>query len=148
MKLKFWKVSHGAGIFSHQAVLNALNDRLVYVHRDTKGKGRSNTTQGEEFLAAATGDYFYLTHGNEGIYAFGQFSGPTNIFSSMGHGWLDRPYRLIRSSVSANPYSGADKWWAPTENSTFVAVPDKDYSLFEQHILQPYFDIRLADFAI
>jgi hypothetical protein len=148
MKPKFWKVSHGANYFSHQAVLNAMNDRLVYVHRDTPSKGRSSTTQGADFISAAIGDYFYLTHGNHGIYVLGQFSGPTNILSTMGNGWLDRPYRPIRFSLMTSAYSGPASWWAPNANSTFVAVPDKDIPLFEQQILQPYFGISLANFGI
>jgi len=148
MRPKFWKVSHGASIFSYEAVLDALNERLVYVHKDTKAKATSQRTQAEDFIEAPIGDYFYLTHGNEGIYVLGQFSGAANVFCKMGAGWLDRPYRPIKSAVSRDGYGGPHKWWSPNDNSTFTPVPDNELSLFEKHILRPYFGITLAKFAI
>lgn len=148
MKLKFWKVSHGAAIFSYEQVLNAMHDQLVYVHKDTKAKAKASRSQGENFITAPIGDYFYLTYGNTGIFVLGQFSGPVNIFNKMGDGWLDRPYRFIRSAISRDAYTGPRKWWAPSDDSTFIPVPDKELPLFEQHILQPYFGITLASFRI
>jgi hypothetical protein len=148
MRPKFWKVSHGASIFSYEAVLDALNDHLVYVHKDTRAKATSQRTQAEDFIEAPIGDYFYLTHGNQGIYVLGQFSGAANVFSTMGDGWLDRPYRHIKSAISRDGYGGSHKWWAPNDNSTFTPVPDDELPLFEKHILRPYFGITLAKFAI
>lgn len=129
-------------------MLDSIAQRLVYVHKDTKAKGTSAQTQAQDFIDAPIGDYFYLTHGNEGIYVLGQFSGPANLFSSEGEGWLDRPFRHIKSAISRDSYGGPHKWWAPSDNSTFTAVPDSEIALFEQHILQPYFGISLAEFGI
>src|SRR6266496_2742232 len=143
MKLKFWKVSHGAAIFTYEALLNALSERLVYVHKDTKAKATSQHKQGENFISAPIGDYFYLTNGNEGIYVLGQFSGPANVFSKMGEGWLDRPYRHIKSAISRDSYAGPHKWWSPNDHSTFMPVPDDEILLFEEHILKPYFGFTL-----
>lgn len=148
MRPKFWKVSHGAAIFSHEAVLDALHEQLVYVHKDTKPKATLSRSQAEDFVAAPIGNYFYLTHGNEGIYVLGQFSGAANVFSKMGDGWLDRPYRPIKSAISREAYCGPHKWWAPNDNSTFMPVPDDELSAFEEHILKSYFGITLAKFAI
>jgi 5-methylcytosine-specific restriction protein B len=148
MRPEFWKVSHGAAIFNYQAILDGLNERLVYVHKDTAAKGTSQQTQGEDFIHAPIGDYFYLTHGNERIYVLGQFSGPTNVFSKMGDGWLDRPYRPIKSAISRDGYSGPHKWWAANDNSTFTPVPDEELGLFEEYILTPYFDVKLSKFGI
>jgi hypothetical protein len=148
MRPKFWKVSHGASIFSYGEILEALNQRLVYVHKDTPPKGTAQRSQGEDFILAPIGDYFYLTHGNKGIYVLGQLSGPANFFSKMGDGWLDRPYRHIKSAILDDPYSGPDKWWAPNHDSTFTAVPDDELRLFEEEILGPYFDIKLSKFRV
>jgi 5-methylcytosine-specific restriction protein B len=148
MRPKFWKVSHGASIFTYEEVLDAMNDRLVYVHKDDRAKATSSRTQAEEFIAAPIGDYFYLTYGNAGIFALGQFSGAANVFSKKGDGWLDRPYRAIKSATSRDAYTGPHKWWAPNDNSTFTPVPDHELSLFEEHILRPYFGITLATFGI
>lgn len=100
------------------------------------------------FMKAPIGDYFYLTHGNQGIYLLGQFSGPANIFSARGKGWADRPFRLIRLAERIRPYKGPKKWWTPNENSTFIRVPDHEIGLFEELILSPHFGMRLKDFWI
>ena len=148
MNPQFWKVSQGSEYFRYSDVLRSIYERLVYVHKDTGPKGRSSKSQGEEFADAPIGDYFYLTHGNDGIYLLGQFSGPANLFSSKGEGWLDRPFRLIRTAVSREPYQGSAKWWAPNHNSTFISVTEDDLGTFETLILKPYFELSLGDFGV
>jgi len=148
MKIKFWKLSQGTQYFDSAAVLDSIHNRLVYVHKDTKAKGRSARSQAQDFIEAPLGDYFYLTYGNNGVYLLGQFSGAANLFSSKGAGWLDRPFRQIRSSRLIQRYSGENKWWSPSHDSTFTSVPEADFALFEQHILKPYFGITLSDFGV
>jgi hypothetical protein len=148
MTPNFWKVSHGVEYFHARDMIQAFHDGLVYVHKDTKPKGKSETPQGRAFVNAPTGDYFYLTNGNEGIYLLGQFTGPANVFSSRKVGWLDRPYRLIQASRSWEYYEGPQKWWTPNDRSTFTSVPKDELGLFEDLILKPYFDLNLADFRI
>ena len=148
MNPNFWKLSQGANHFKLDALLDSIKHGYVYVHKDTRAKATSSKSQAQDFIDAPIGDYFYLTHGNAGIYALCQFSGPANLFSSQGDGWLDRPFRHIKSSVSNAQYEGPHKWWAPNDNSTFTAVPDVEVPMFEQHILRPYFGIILADFGI
>ncbi|MDD5209833.1 MAG: hypothetical protein PHV36_10635 [Elusimicrobiales bacterium] len=145
---RFWKLSQGVGYFSYKEILDSIDAGLVYVNQNTKAKATSSKTQAQDFIEAPIGDYFYLTHGNRGVYLFGQFSGPANIFSLKGNGWLDRPFRLIRASVSRDCYKGASKWWAPSDNSTFTAVPDNELAQFEKEILAPYFEIKLKDFDV
>lgn len=145
---KFWKLSQGVGHFSYQEMLDSIESGLVYVHQDTKAKAISSKSQALKFIEAPIGDYFYLTHGNNGVYLLGQFSGAANIFSLKGNGWLDRPFRLIRSSIKRDCYKGAHKWWAPSDNSTFTVVPNDELAQFEKEILSPYFEIKLKDFDI
>ncbi len=149
MQPNFWKLSQGNRLFTPTDIVKSIADRLVYVHKDTKAKGSNGTTQADDFCRSPIGDYFYLTHGNLGIYILGQFSGPVNILSEYGEGWLDRPFRIILYSLRINqPYIGEVKWWTPNENSTFTKVPDYELSLFEQLILTPYFNIKLADYGL
>ncbi len=148
MKPRFWKLSQGGDDIAYQDILDSITRGLVYVHKDTPPQGKSTETQGYLFATAPVGDYFYLTHGNEGVILLGQFSGPANLFSSWGGGWLDRPFRFIRPSVSHKKYDGIDKWWAPNHNSTFVEVPDDGLALFEEYILRPYFGIKLTEFGV
>lgn len=144
----FWKLSHGKAQFTKQQMLEAIESRLVYVYYDTPPKGGAAEAQGSMFMKAPIGDYFYLTHGNQGIYLLGQFSGPANIFSARKEGWADRPFRLIRFVERISPYKRPKKWWTPNENSTFIRVPDDEIGLFEELILGPHFGIRLKDFGI
>ena len=145
MTPRFWKLSQGD--FPAQDTLLSIEKGLVWVHSKTRPKGTSKTSQGEDFVRAPIGDYFYLTHSNKGIYLIGQFNGPANIFSEHGDGWADRPFRLIRLATEVKSYSGPDKWWAPNHDSTFVRVPENELAMFEEYILIPHFGIVLADFG-
>ena len=147
MQPVFWKLSQGTEYFSFNDILQSIEDRLVYVHKDTLPKGQSIETQGHNFINAKTGDYFYLTHGNSGIYVLGQFVGPANFFSSWGEGWSDRPFRVIARAKKQDCYTGIQKWWAPNDNSTFITVPEKELHLFEEEILIPFFHIKLKDYG-
>ncbi|MBC3248922.1 hypothetical protein H8I91_01450 [Serratia fonticola] len=144
----FWKLSHGAQSqgFTFQDMVECIDEKLVYIHRDTAAKGISYVTQAVNFANAPIGDYFYLTHGNLGIYLLGQFTGPVNYFTKYGDGWMDRPFRLILKAINQEKYNGVDKWWAPNHNSTFVEVPHHEYDMFEQEILEPYFNTKLDIF--
>jgi 5-methylcytosine-specific restriction protein B len=140
-------VSQG-GDFTAQEILESIEEHLVYVHGKTRAKAGASSSQGEDFVNAAVGDYFYLTHGNRGIYLIGQFSGPPNVFSSYEEGWVDRPFRFICAATDIKPYSGPHKRWAPNDNSTFTRVPDDELALFEEQVLGPHFGIRLSQFGI
>jgi hypothetical protein len=148
MKPKFWKLSQGTKEFGLRGIIESINSGLVYVHKDTRSKGISSTSQAEDFINANIGDYFYLTHGNEGVYLLGQFIGPANLFSKYGDGWLDREFKFIFASNNSKSYSGEHKWWTPNDNSTFIRVPEHELELFESEILQPYFDVTLCEFGI
>jgi len=147
MKPKFWKLSQGSGYFSFEDLLKSIEDRLVYVNKNTPAKGQNPTTQGEDFINAPIGDYFYLTHGNAGgVYLLGQFVGPANFLSTYSHGWVDRPFRIIAFAKNQNSYSSTEKWWTPNHRSTFVAIPENELDLFEELILMPYFGISLSEY--
>ena len=148
MNARFWKLSHGAAEFPYEEFLALLERHVVCVHKDTKAKATTSSTQGQDFVNTESGDYFYLTHGNQGIFLLGQFTGPANILSSRGDGWVEREYRVIRSSKSRDVYTGEHKWWTPNDNSTFIQVPRAEHALFEQLILKPYFGIELGRYGI
>ena len=148
MKPRFWKLSQGPGQFSYPEFLHSIDRKLAYIHKDSGAKGGSARTQADNFVDAPIGDYFYLTYGNEGIYLLSQFSGPVNLFSLYGEGWLDRPFRLIKISTNITPYDGERKWWTPNENSTFVQVPENEISIFEKYILIPYFEIKMSKYGL
>lgn len=148
MRPNFWKLSQGPKQFSYADIIESISRGLVYLHKDTGAKGGSSTSQAEDFINAPIGDYFYLTYGNQGMYLIGQFSGPANLFSKYGEGWLERPYKFIFPAITNQSYSGEHKWWAPQDNSTFTRVNDADLGLFEKEILKPHFGINLKDFGL
>jgi hypothetical protein len=100
MQTRFWKLSHGSKEFTAQELLQSIEQRLGYVHGNTRAKGGASISQAEDFINnALIGDYFYLTYGNRGIYIIGQLAGPPNWLSVFGDGWVDRPFRLIREAT-------------------------------------------------
>lgn len=152
---KFWKLSQGGmntSGFRFSDMLKSIDDKLVYVHKDTQALGGSSQTQFENFVQAKIGDYFYLTHSNEGIYLLGQFTGSANYISKNNdegwQGWVDRPFRVICYATHLRKYDDEQKWWTPNHNSTFVEIPHHELALFEEKILQPYFDIALKNFGL
>ena len=148
MQPTFWKLSQGSDIFDNSKITKSIKDRLVFVYKYTGAKGTSSTTQGDDFINAKIGDYFYLTNGNKGIFVLGQFISPANYFSEYKKGWIDRQFRLIKHSKKKEPYKGKQKWWTPNDNSTFIKVPRNEHILFEELILKPYFDMSLEDYEL
>ncbi len=156
MKPGFWKLSMGPGSAGEdfKTVLHLLDwvhRGVVLVHKDTGPKGKTQISQGEQFVELdREGDYFYLCHGNNepSIILLGQFVGPPNHFCERGYGWTERSFRWIRTATTTKSFTGQPKWWTPNHNSTFVRVPDTELSLFESDILMPYFEIRLEDFGL
>lgn len=152
----FWKLSMGPGSSGEDfknllAVLDWIRQGVVLVHKNTRAKGTTKTTQGERFMEPERhGEYFYLCHGNEepAILLLGQFTGPANVFAARGEGWAERPFKWIRTSVSTKRYKGEQKRWAPNDNSTFIMVPENEREMFETAILQPFFGIELAAFGV
>lgn len=104
-----WKLSQGPDHFSFDEILWSIEKRLIYIHKDSGAKGQKFETQADEFVNAPIGDYFYLTHGNKGIYLLGQIIGPPNIFSEYKGGYIDRPFRLILRSIKNDQYEGQIK---------------------------------------
>jgi hypothetical protein len=158
MQPVFWKVSMGPGgkgphpRFKHiLEVIDWVRQGLVIVNARTRRMAGSPMTQGEYFVKQAqVGDYFYLCHGNKApsVILLGQFTGPANLLSAYGDGWADRPFRWIRTSINPRRFRGRQKWWAPNFHSTFVEVPYKEFGLFEEAILKPYFGMSLAEFRL
>lgn len=148
MTPNFWKLSQGPGEFGYGEILESIASGLVYVHKDSGAKGGSSRTQAQDFIDAPIGDYFYLTHGNEGMFCIGQFVGPANLFSKYGDGWLERSFKFVFPAVKSDYYLGAHKWWAPNDHSTFTPVPEHELKQFEKEILEPFFSVKLKRFGI
>ena len=144
---KFWKLSEGPRYFTLAQISKSIEQRLVFIGKDTGRLGRSSNTQAEDFINADIGDYFYLTHGVEGIYLLGQFIGPPNFISDR-EGWIDRPFRLVKLSGHVDKIEGLKKRWMPNYDSTFCVIKEDELREFENLILTPYFELTLSDFNL
>lgn len=140
-----WKISHGTvstGISDENKKI-FLDRKVVVVHSNTKAKATSKTTQGESFTQTMrNGDYFYLCFGSR-IQLLGRITTDVAVENpEMQDGWYERPYEVIALSNSTEPYNGVQKWWTPNDNSTCIKVDN--HALFEEVILQPYFNISIS----
>lgn len=147
MEPTFWKLSMGKSIFGFDQILQCIHEGYVAMHKDTKPLASSKTSQALDFATAKVGDYFYLTHGNEGIYMLGQFTEPVRLFNLKQNEWMERSFKAVKFSKGGF-YQGEQKWWTPNHNSTFYKVPKEEHELFEELILRPFFDLGIEDFKI
>ena len=138
----FWKISHGIDCISQMQAAYFDKRRVVVVHKDTRAKGRSKVSQGEEFIdKMKKGDFFYLCRGNS-IRLLGRIvSDEVKQSPVKDSGWYERSYTVIAESRDTSPYNGEQKWWTPNDNSTCISVSEGEMQLFEEYILKPYFDI-------
>jgi len=140
--MKIWKISLGKGFIDNNDFNILKLNNLVSVHPNTPAKGQSSITQGELFTSAQKGDIFYVCRSNDTIEFIGMFKDNRPLYSilSKNSDWTDREYILLENAINKNSYDkNLDKWWAPKNNSTFIEVPENEYSLFEKEILQPVF---------
>lgn len=117
------------------------------MHKDTKALANSKSSQALDFANAAVGDYFYLTHGNGGIYMLGQFIEPVRLFNLKEIDWMERSFKAVKFS-DGSIYTKKQNWWTPNYNSTFHKVPNEERDLFEELILQPFFDLKIENFTV
>lgn len=147
MEPTFWKLSMGKSIFEFDQILRCIHEGYVAMHKETNPLGTSRTSQAMDFANAAIGDYFYLTHGNEGIYMLGQFTEPVRLFNLKEKDWMERAFKAVKFS-DGSFYEGEQKWWTPNHNSTFYKIPKEEHVLFEKLILKPFFDLKIKDFLV
>lgn len=143
-----WKISHGTestGISDGNKKI-FMERNVVVVHSNTKAKDTSKVSQGQTFMKTIKkGDYFYLCYGSS-IQLLGQFTSESAVENpEMMDGWYERGYRVIARSNNTASYEGAKKWWTPNDNSTCIKVDESDHALFEELILQPYFEMSVDD---
>ncbi len=146
--MKIWKVSLGK-VYIDDVSFNKLTSKnLISVHPLTPAKGQSSISQGELFIGAKKGDLFYVCRSNDSVELIGMFCDNRPLYSIIEkhEDWTDREYILIEKAISSTTYNKSlDKWWAPKNNSTFIEIPENEYPLFEEEILQPVFAKTLKE---
>ena len=142
---KIWKLAH-----SHLAeqYTVALTENIACIGKDTKAKAQNKKSQSENFQEAKKGDYFFLLKNSNEIELIGQFiDNDISDTDYLRKDYFGRKYKKIYEAKERKiNFSG--KWWAPSDNSTFIEVPKKDYLEFEEKILIPNFGITLKDFGL
>lgn len=131
------------GDFSKKDFEISFLNRRVAVHRNTKSKGRTEVSQGEEFRRARNGSLFYLCHGNGvgAIKFIGKFTS-SKVFER-NDGWLERDFEVVARALVSEPYKNESKWWTPNNNSTFVEIPKSEISLANELIFNKYFQLSV-----
>ena len=143
-ELNIWKVSQSKNYFTDDENDDLFNRNCVCVHPDTPAKGKSYSTQGEDFSNVEKGDFFYLCYGNKRIRLFGMFTGesqPSKLENKPD--WLEQKYIPYFESISNEKYQGNSAWWTPSDNSTFTKC--KNNEEFQEWILKPFFSKTLKD---
>lgn len=141
-----FKISHGAKYFpTLKEIQYCIDQNIVVVHRDTGPKGRGDTSQYKNFVAAKRGDLFYLCWGNKRFLLIGQFI--DEIIEDYNYideeGWKMRKYRFICEAVTSTSFSGSSKWWTPNNSSTCIPIPQKEIKLANDLVFNKYFKVEL-----
>jgi hypothetical protein len=138
--LRIWKHSHGGDPSERkEKEREKLRKRFLITLFGNTGK-----EQGLAFREQMQpDDFFYLCYGNK-VQLLGQVT--SNFRQASKNGWVERKYRVIKeSSDKLSKFTGPQKKWAPTYNSTCALVPTEELSQFEREILVPFFKLHLRD---
>lgn len=142
--MQIWKLSQGALKADETEDLRLR--QCVAVHKDTGAK--THTKQGKDFSEAPIGTTFYLCNGNS-TQLIGRFTTDVSLSSIReGEGWLERGYQLIKAAIHTNRFTANSEFWGPQGNSTFWLVPAEKLAEFESALLQPFFDLSLANLEV
>lgn len=144
-----YKISMGPGEFSKKEIQECIDNLIVIVHKDTKAKAGSRSSQGMIFNdEMQIEDYFYLTYGNEtgGIRIIGRITSeavPTPYKGYGEKGWQERGFELIAESQINTKYTKKSKWWTPNNNSTCIKIKRNELKEANELIFKPYFKKQL-----
>jgi hypothetical protein len=129
---------------------NFFNDNnIIIVHSKTKAKGISSQTQGDTFAKQMKiGDYFYMCRGNNNLELIGKITSDSTFceYEDFGdEGWLQRSYEIVFEAIKEEPYSDEKKWWTPNDNSTCIAIPNKELNEANSKIFTPFFNSQFVE---
>lgn len=144
-----YKISMGMGEIDAKDYPYFSQHNLIVVHKNTKAKGTSKTTQANVFIEQMKiGDYFYLCRGNKSLELVGKVTSDAKICDdpSWGSdGWMQRSYEIIKKSEKKDPYIGDSKWWTPNNNSTCIVIPKSEIEYANQKLFLPSFNLEFKE---
>lgn len=119
------------------------NKKIIVVNRETKAKGTSTESQGESFSSKMKiGDYFFLCRGNEKLEIIGKITGDAENCNFGDKTYLQRTYDIVIDAIKEGSYAGENKWWAPKNNSTCIAIKDNDIDKANKELFIPFFKVQ------
>jgi hypothetical protein len=141
--LSIWKVSHSPSVLSAEHREWLADNCYITVHKNT-GNGSIPC-----FEQMVEGDIVSLGYGNTVFKMVRVTSKILNVSDSpLTDEWLLRRYEEVKSLAEPIDYKGEHKRWSPRYPGTCWGVPKKEFLLFEQEILKPYFNIDLSVFGL
>lgn len=142
--MRIIKISHGENFFTSSEYEQILKNNLACVHQDTPSKGRSVTTQFNLFINADVGDILYICNSNKKIDIIGVFMDNRPLFFNENHkenNWVSREFLVLFKAKNPEKFDKENnKWWMPRNNSTCIEIPEVEFNLFENEILNPVFE--------
>lgn len=141
--VRIWKVSHSPKVLKDSELEWLSDNQLLGLHQNT-GNGSVPC-----FEKMSKGDIVSLGYGNT-VFKLVRITSDIEIQSDspLGEEWLLRRYDVIKELEEPTRYDGRHTRWSPRFSGTSWEVPEKEYPLFEQEILVPYFDLTLSDIGI
>jgi|TARA_Y100001951_G_C11297495_1_gene276690 5-methylcytosine-specific restriction protein B len=137
---RIWKVSHSPNSINTEQRMWLEENSLLAVHKNT-GNGSVPC-----FEQMSKGDIVSLGYGNQVVKIVKVISDiETQADSPLGNDWLLRSYETIKGLPAPIKYKGKHKRWSPRFNGTSWEVPKNEYWMFEEEILQPYYELTLKD---
>jgi len=137
---RIWKVSHSPNSINTEERMWLEENSLLAVHKNT-GNGSVPC-----FEQMSKGDIVSLGYGNQVVKIVKVISDiETQADSPLGNDWLLRSYETIKGLPAPIKYKGKHKRWSPRFNGTSWEVPKNEYWMFEEEILQPYYELTLKD---
>lgn len=137
---RIWKVSHSPNSINTEQRMWLEENSLLAVHKNT-GNGSVPC-----FEQMSKGDIVSLGYGNQVVKIVKVISDiETQADSPLGNDWLLRSYETIKGLPAPIKYKGKHKRWSPRFNRTSWEVPKNEYWMFEEEILQPYYELTLKD---
>ncbi|GHF97404.1 McrB family protein [Thalassotalea marina] len=137
---RIWKVSHSPSTFKTEELDWLEQNQIITVHENT-GNGSASA-----FKEISEGDVVSLSYGGK-VYQVVRVTSDIQYFDGpyLDNAWMMRTYDVIKQLESPEQYKGNPKRWSPSFNGTSWEVPKKEYWMFEQEILKPYFKLTLKD---
>ena len=145
----FWRVNHGAKLFSETEWKLFLEQKVIVVAGDKEV---------EKLKSMRFGDYFYLHHGNksdgQGIKLLGRIIDYDYEPCPTKQNWFQRHYKMLFPingvPMTGKIYNDIPKGYAPnflggSGSATIHEIPKDQSNDFEQRILIPFFGIEIKD---